>query len=195
MTSTNRVCVIGPHFQRIRARGFRMTSLVLLQNKPCVLAFNLSCNTVRSIAVESALGTGPITIPSFPTPESGPYPGFFYSAATMENVCELQLSRVYGDITGMVLLYADGTKESLGSVFVPSLISVPRGNSSGLWILVAPNALGYSRVTDITVTRPLVNQESYLSVQWRGKLEWWFMRRHRQCHLYYKNVGTQQTCI
>ncbi|OWT42807.1 hypothetical protein VFPPC_18062 [Pochonia chlamydosporia 170] len=176
-----------------------MPSFATLQNKPCVIAFDLSYNTVHAAAVESPPGTGPTTIPCFPASgsncPSSPYPGFFYSAARMENVCELQLSRIDDVIAGMVLCYSGGAEATLGSVFVPSLVRIPRGNSSGLWILVSPDVLGYPQVTDITVTRPLVNEDSYLSVRWSGKPEWWFGHHHRQCQLCYEGVSTQQTRI
>lgn len=170
--------------------------LARLLNKPSVLSLDLS-DGFREIAISL-----PVLLPvgaaglRLPCPVSE-YPeclsteGFFYSLATLEDVFEVKLCRVVDEITGVVLCYSNGTEASLGWVRLDCLRTLGRADSSGMWLLVLEDQFGFPQVIDISLTLPLSDSQMYFSVQWCGKLEWWFSRR--QCQLHYKGRKSLST--
>lgn len=168
-----------------------------LENRACTLGLDLT-DGVQAVLVSALVPPNPDKLrhPCLPRPVSA-YPlsvspeKFFYSHAILENVAELKLCRAGNTITGIVLRYLDGAEESLGWVREGALRSMQKDdNSAGLWLLISASS-GFPRVTNISLTLPLAEKGSYFTVQWHGKLEWWFSRR--QCQLFYEGNSTQET--
>jgi hypothetical protein len=114
---------------------------------------------------------------------------FCYSVANLEGVTHVRPCRRADVVTGMVLVYRNGTRASLGWVSLDRLGEPKAVDNFGMWIAVTKSNLDFPRVTGIFYSRP--EDGKYLHVRWHGKLEWWFSTR--QCKLHHNGEHTIET--
>lgn len=192
-----KVHVLGPRPRNGQKSEYRKL-LALDENKPATLYVDL-VSGVRAVIVPRRGDGQPrpethlrIPRPLSPQPENG-NDWFFYSNGCMENVHQVSVCRTFDRITGMILLYASGTRASIGRVAVDRLDAPQLVDSTGMWILGehSRNPAHYSKpvhITKVLFALPEADVDEYLHVRWAGQLEWW--SSVRQCEVHYEGRQT-----
>ncbi|KAI0172798.1 hypothetical protein GGR52DRAFT_546135 [Hypoxylon sp. FL1284] len=123
-----------------------------------------------------------------PSPRSLSLEICFYSAAPMSNVVEVTpccLETVgTSAIIGLLLLYDNGNRSSVGEVRLDLLRDPVQVDRSEKMILEFSSQKGYPYVSNIRSSHVNSGPFSGLDVSWTGHLEWWFSSR--QCKIRHK---------
>lgn len=191
MTNTGRSILLGevPHPWEYDKYTYRQ--IAKLSRSPNTIYLDLNYK-FRAVAVpqnakpdQSSLR---LDVPLSPYPRGSE--DFFHSAASLEDVREIQFCSAADRITGVLLRYGDGSSAILGSVQLNKL-GTSQQITNALWILIERNDLKFPRVVRILVEEPSRDAEQYFQVYLYGSLEWWFS--WRQCQLYYEGNSTIPT--
>lgn len=167
------------------------------QDRGIRLFFEHSSLGVRNLAFQTPEPTPPsgslaLNQPLSQYPTSTFFESYFYSAASLDGVDKIVPCQRYirgrRHIIGLLLKFPDDRQFCLGQIHLDSLDTSFQGHShQNVW-------LGFSTddhrpfVSTLTLSEPKFTEGlSWLEVQLRGILEWWFSLR--QCQVFY--MGNQ----
>lgn len=121
-----------------------------------------------------------LPLPKLTYPNKHGEPSFF-SSANVTGVSRMKVCRVSSVITGVLLLYLDGSSRSLGWVSLGQLESSQEVSNDGIWFLIERVKDRFPQITKIVLTKPAVGPGLYFHAHGKEPLEWWFS--YRQCQL------------
>lgn len=191
MTTHNRQLVLGEHPHPHCIEEFTLQLICEPDAAPHRLWVDLSSG-LRALVpskVDRRLPKPSIAYP-FPYPYCTRAEPFVLSTATLNDVLKVRLCQVGSIVTGMLLIYANGAKASLGSVVLGQL-GPSQSVTSGIWLYVSKSKHGHPRVVDVRLDYPRQKVESYFELKLNGEVAWWFSSR--QCQICYDGRSTLQT--
>lgn len=164
-----------------------------VDNLRCIMVPRSLPNNSQSLPNNSQPGADlalPQPISAFPlvSPKKVRYA---YTKATLEGVSHVCVCRRGERIIGLLLVYGDGSRASLGSVDLGRLEGRREVDVAGIWIKSAytkDRGTTCPQVVGIATIQPTIGAEQYLHVAWRGELEWWWSSR--RCELHYDGQQT-----
>ena len=108
---------------------------------------------------------------------------WFYSCCSMQGVAEIILCRdvssTYKPVMGLVLRYHDGHGACLGQFrFDKSFETILVDQYGALHFGSRRTRQSFLYAAEVTIDRVDRGELAWLDVNWDGKSEWWFSRRH-----------------